>query len=146
MCGLSETSGPHSTNRHVAHQTSTQKWDNIFERCYELGISRSSNRCSNKWEQMRSDFKKVYDYESDIPSGRPSFWFYLEGEAKKLFKLKTIMKKEVYDQFASWFPQASRDIQSKNLMDTTTFNNPQRGIQITSLLAIFLFYSVYFLN
>ena len=92
--------------------------------CFELRINRSANQCNNKWDQTRADFKKVYDYKKDVPSGKPSFWSYCEGEAKRLFKLKTTMKREVYDHIISWLPRASHDVALENVMDRTMLNNP----------------------
>ena len=120
----SKISGLNSTNRHLLHQMATQKWINLSNRCFELGINRSTNQCNDKWDQTRVDFEKVYNYEKNVPSGKPSFWSYPEGEAKRLFKLKTIMKREVYDHIISWLPGASRDVAPKNLMDGTMLNNP----------------------
>ena len=120
----SERSGPSSTNRHLLHQTATEKWISLSDRCFELGINRSANQCNNKWNQTRADFKKVYDYEKEVPSGKPSFWSYPKGEVKRLFKLKTIMKREVYDHINSWLPKASCDVAPENVMDTTMLNNP----------------------
>ena len=96
----------------------------MSDRCFELGINRSANQSNIKWDQTRADFKKIYDYEKEVPSGKPSFWSYPESGAKRLFKLKTIMKREVYDHINSWLPRASCDVASENVMDTTLLNNP----------------------
>ena len=120
----SKRSGPNSTKRHLLHQMATEKWINLSDRCFELGINRSANQCNNKWDQTRTNFKEVYDYEKDVSNGRPSFWSYPEGEAKRLFKLKTIMKRKVYDHIISWLPRAFCDVAPENIMDTTMLNNP----------------------
>ena len=52
----SERSGLNSTNRHLLHQTATEKWISLSDRCFELGINRSANQCYNKWDQTRADF------------------------------------------------------------------------------------------
>ena len=120
----SKISGLNSTNRHFLHQMATQKWINLLDHFFELGINRSANQCNDKWDQTRVDFEKVYDYEKNVPSGNPSFWSYPEGEAKRLFKLKTIMKREVYDHIISWLPKTSHDVAPENLMDRTMLNDP----------------------
>ena len=96
-----ESRGPTASTRISLHETQTQKWENLSDRCYQLRCYRSPNQCQNKWDQTRVDFKKVYDYESKIPSGKPSFWTYSQKNGKKIFKLKTVMKKEVYDYICS---------------------------------------------
>jgi hypothetical protein len=116
--------GPGSSNRHIHHQTTAQKWDTISERCNDMGVVRTPGQCKDKWDHTRKDFKKVWNYEQNTPSGRSNFWAMTGSEGKSTLKLSTIMAKDVYDQLCSWLPGQSREFDTQNFMDTTAMNNP----------------------
>jgi hypothetical protein len=101
--------GPNSSNCHIHHQTTTQKWDIISEQCNDMDVVKTLDQCKDKWDYTRKDFKKVWDYEKHTPSGRLSFWAMTGSEGKSALKLSTIMAKEVYDQLCSWLPCQSRE-------------------------------------
>jgi hypothetical protein len=63
-----------SSNYHIHHQTTTQKWDTISKRCNDMGVVITPDQCKDKWDHTRKDFKKVWDYEQNTPNGRLSFW------------------------------------------------------------------------
>jgi hypothetical protein len=53
--------GLSSTNRHIHHQTTTQKWNTIPKRYNDMGVVRIPNQCKDKWDYTQKDLKKMWD-------------------------------------------------------------------------------------
>jgi hypothetical protein len=104
----------------TAHQTQSVRWTMIAEKCLAKGVSRSPQQCQDKWEAVRSDFQKVWDYENNIPSGKKSYWEMDSGEKKQL-KTKAVVLIKIYNFLVSWLPASSRAVDPTEVMDTTSF-------------------------
>ncbi|KAH9327964.1 hypothetical protein KI387_000072, partial [Taxus chinensis] len=54
--------------------SSSEKWKIVQKYCVAHGLNRTPNQCRDRWEHIQPDFKKIRDYEANIPSGHDSYW------------------------------------------------------------------------
>eukprot|EP01018_Ginkgo_biloba_P016914 Gb_32376 [translate_table: standard] len=63
-----------------------EKWRAVETYCSKNGVIRTPIQCRDRWEHIQPDYKRIRDYENNIPSGHDSYWNMTSGEriAKKL--------------------------------------------------------------
>eukprot|EP01018_Ginkgo_biloba_P040997 Gb_05151 [translate_table: standard] len=63
-----------------------EKWRATEEFCSQNGVIRTPIQCRDRWEHIQPEYKRIRDYENNIPSGHDSYWNMTGGEriAKKL--------------------------------------------------------------
>jgi hypothetical protein len=111
------TYGPGAGSK-ALHKPGHERWAFVSENCFQQGIGRSGQQCQDKFEGVRGDFQKIWDYEKNIPSGKKSYWVMDTGEKKAIRGLKATMHREVYDYIASWLPGSSRSTDPIDLIDS----------------------------
>ena len=100
------------------HKPGHERWAIVSKICFQQGISRSPQQCQDKFEGVRGDFQKIWDYEKNILSGKKSYWVMDAGEKKAIKGLKANMLKEIYDYIASWLPNSSRSTNPADVIDS----------------------------
>ena len=70
-----------------------------------MKVVRTPDLCKEKWNHTRKNFKRMWDYEQNIPNGRSSFWTMTRLKDKSTLKLNTMVPKQVYDQLCSKLPR-----------------------------------------
>ncbi|GLJ17703.1 hypothetical protein SUGI_0308920 [Cryptomeria japonica] len=81
---------------------STEKWKIIQEYCSAHGVHHTANQCWDRWEHIQPDYKRIRDYEHNIPSGHDSFWNTTSRERIEK-KLPTKFIFELYDAMETTF-------------------------------------------
>jgi hypothetical protein len=80
-----------------------------------MKVVRTPDLCKEKRNHTQKNFKKMWDYEQNTPSGRSSFWTMTGSKDKSALKLNTIMLKQVYDQLCS---KLASEFNAQNFIDT----------------------------
>ena len=63
-----------NASKKIQMESSVECYKKIEEHVWENGVHRSRQQCQDKWKQLSADFKKLYDYQKHIPSGKISYW------------------------------------------------------------------------
>eukprot|EP01018_Ginkgo_biloba_P016585 Gb_07537 [translate_table: standard] len=50
-------------------KSSNEKWQDISIYCQANALEWTANQCKDRWEHIQPDYKKINDYERNIPSG-----------------------------------------------------------------------------
>eukprot|EP01018_Ginkgo_biloba_P040996 Gb_13787 [translate_table: standard] len=50
-------------------KSSSEKWQDISIYCQANALERTATQCKDRWEHIQPDYKKINDYERNIPSG-----------------------------------------------------------------------------
>jgi hypothetical protein len=107
-------------------KTASQRWAQIREDFAKNGVERTSQQVKSKWEKLTTDWKKVYDYQRNKPSGQPGY-FEMESDQKKDFNLPAQFDQEIFNLLECWYPeQRAVNPDRANLMDSCTIH--QEGI------------------
>jgi hypothetical protein len=61
--------GPGIASSRALYLPHNQQWAGIAKKCWEQGIQCSNQQCLDKWEALRFNWQKEWDYERNIPSG-----------------------------------------------------------------------------
>eukprot|EP01018_Ginkgo_biloba_P013434 Gb_40606 [translate_table: standard] len=63
-----------------------EKWRDVKKYCSKNGFIRTLIQCRDRWEHIQPDYKRIRDYENNIPSSHYSYWNMTSGEriSKKL--------------------------------------------------------------
>eukprot|EP01018_Ginkgo_biloba_P031113 Gb_21344 [translate_table: standard] len=63
-----------------------EKWRVVEKYCSKNGVIRIPNQCQNRWEHIQPDYKRIRDYDNNIPSSHDRYWNMTSGEriVKKL--------------------------------------------------------------
>jgi hypothetical protein len=91
---------------------SQERWDGVAEFVKTKGCSKSAAQCKDKWEKIWPMFRKIFDWEKEVSSGKPSYWTML-GDEREQEGFPRGFDKELYDAMAARFgPIKSMDISS----------------------------------
>lgn len=105
------------------------RWTLIEDMVWDEGVYRSAQQCKVKWEKLTGEFRKVLDYEKNIPPGRDSYW-HITSVDRKDAKLPPNFHKSLYDALMQWYGR-SRAVNPGNLILDS-------GIPETSTPGLFL--------
>jgi hypothetical protein len=90
--------------RHLGRmRTGVRRSDDIAQEMKIQNVDMTGEQCKSKWERLVADFKKVYDYQSDKPSGVPSY-FDMTLRGRKRHHLPPSFDEEIYDLLECWLP------------------------------------------
>jgi hypothetical protein len=84
------------------HRSAHERWKWMEDRCWGQGVLRSAGQCQDKWEGITAGFKKVNDYEKQLPLGGTSYW-QLGSDEKKRMRLPPNFHKEVFMSLQEWY-------------------------------------------
>ncbi|MCO5579945.1 hypothetical protein L7F22_033812 [Adiantum nelumboides] len=51
-----------------------ESWNIVSSKCAENGVFRTWKQCVDRWNRVLKDFKTIYDYARNTPSGCNSYW------------------------------------------------------------------------
>ncbi|KAG6546920.1 hypothetical protein Mapa_011536 [Marchantia paleacea] len=102
------------------HKTAQERWLWIEDICWSHAIHRSAQQCQDKWESLVPEFKKVLDYERNLPIGQKSYWLMIPEERKKTPKLPPNLPKEVFSALFEWYLKSKTIDQGDLLVDNST--------------------------
>ncbi|GAQ82880.1 hypothetical protein KFL_001270220 [Klebsormidium nitens] len=56
--------------------SANEKFEKIQERLSKLQppVLRTASQIEDKWDRLAGDFRKVFDWDKNTPSGKPSYW------------------------------------------------------------------------
>ncbi|KAG6548692.1 hypothetical protein Mapa_009847 [Marchantia paleacea] len=100
-------------------KTAVERWQWIEDYCWAQGVLKSAQQCQDKWELLASEFKKVNDYEKNIPSGQRSYWEML-GDERKKHRLPRNFYKEVFQALTEWYNKSKAADPGELAVDTST--------------------------
>ncbi|KAI5060514.1 hypothetical protein GOP47_0024934 [Adiantum capillus-veneris] len=60
-----------------------ESWNIISSKCAENGVFRTWKQCIDRWNRVLKDFKTIYDYGRNTPSGCSSYWAIESFECKR---------------------------------------------------------------
>ncbi|KAL6280813.1 hypothetical protein ACE6H2_017694 [Prunus campanulata] len=72
------------------------KWDLVSSYCKQRGVSREPVQCRKRWSNLLVDFKKIWNWESQIKGAAESFWV-MRNDVRKERKLPGFFDREVYN-------------------------------------------------
>ncbi|GLJ25545.1 hypothetical protein SUGI_0489220 [Cryptomeria japonica] len=52
----------------------TKKSKIIQEYCFSHGVASTKNQCRDRWEHLQPEYKKITNYENNIPLGHDNYW------------------------------------------------------------------------
>lgn len=117
-------------------KTGDQRWKAITEACMNAGVERTAAQCKDKWESLHAEWKRIYDYENDVPPVVASYWI-LTNKQRKAQRLPTSFFTSVYDSMATWCAGQSIAVDSEDLLiDTANPGEPGGHTSILPFLAL----------
>eukprot|EP00250_Pteridium_aquilinum_P000782 c10949_g1_i1 orf=1007-2272(-) len=81
---------------------SSERWDEVAAFVKTKGCTKLASQCKDKWEKIWPAFRKIFDWEKQIPVGKASFWTML-GDEREQEGFPRGFDKELYDAMASRF-------------------------------------------
>ncbi|CAM6037281.1 unnamed protein product [Sphagnum compactum] len=72
------------------------RWKWVENYCWKFGCLRNQNQCSDKWDNLLRDYKKVRDYEELRNPPEPISYWKMEKHERKEKGLPSNLLKEVY--------------------------------------------------
>lgn len=81
---------------------SSERWDEVALFVKTKGCTKLASQCKDKWEKIWPAFRKIFDWEKQIPIGKTSFWTML-GDEREQEGFPRGFDKELYDAMASRF-------------------------------------------
>ena len=86
---------------------------------------RSKSQCQEKWEQLASDFRKVYDHQRNhVPLGEPGYFQMNSAERKErmLRFPKAQLDEAVYNALCEWYSRSSHVTELGDVPNDTSFD------------------------
>lgn len=132
-------------NKRTLMTSAIERYSAMEEEMVKRGVMRSKNQIQEKWEQLGADFKKVYDYEKHIPSGRPSYFQMSPQERKQSTRRKfpkAALDEGVFKALCEWFPIKLQSLDSDNLpiessaMPNSSGKNSNLNTNITQIMLV----------
>eukprot|EP01018_Ginkgo_biloba_P007934 Gb_41441 [translate_table: standard] len=96
-------------------KSSNEKWQDISIYCQANAVERTANQCKDRWEHTQPDYKKINDYERNIPSGHDNYW-QMTSVDRTLKKLPSKYNEEIFQAMENNFGQ-DRTINPRNLVE-----------------------------
>jgi len=94
------------------------RWKWVENYCWKFGCLRNQNQCSDKWDNLLRDYKKVRDYEELRNTPEPISYWKMEKHERKEKGLPSNLLKEVYCALQGVVPDHSRFPARKLLLPT----------------------------
>ncbi|KAL3685324.1 hypothetical protein R1sor_003346 [Riccia sorocarpa] len=104
------------------HKSAAERWQWIEDYCWEHRVERSAQQCRDRWERMSADFKKVGDFEKQVPRGGVSYW-HMSIDDRKTKKLPSNFQQEIYHALGEWFVR-SRAVDPHDIVIDTSVPTP----------------------
>ncbi|XP_024380229.1 uncharacterized protein [Physcomitrium patens] len=102
---------PGQANRRNVRASAAERWSEVEDEMFKRNIMRSKSQCQEKWEQLASDFRKVYDHQRNhVPLGEPGYFQMNSAERKErmLRFPKAQLDEAVYNALCEWYPRSSQ--------------------------------------
>lgn len=99
-----------------AHKTVQERWAAIASDCAANGVVRAPESCRQKWEQVATDWRKIYDQENTLETGATSYWD-LSGDERKAAKLPFSFARKLFSAIESWYPRDKISVPDKTTLD-----------------------------
>ena len=107
------------------------KWKRIATWCLNHGLTqtlRDHASCQKKWDKLYTMWKKVYDWDKNMPSGHVPYFHMTRGE-RKAKKLPLDMDMELFMEMVEWLPEKEEvEPRAGILMDTITINEELQDV------------------
>ncbi|KNA18465.1 hypothetical protein SOVF_070530 [Spinacia oleracea] len=72
------------------------RWKWVEEYCWGKGCFRSQNQCNDKWDNLMRDYKKVRDYQKNLPADHLKSYWNMDKLERKDKGLPTNMLPQIY--------------------------------------------------
>lgn len=89
-------------------KSAMEKWRTISAHCHENGLDRNGTQCRDRWKHILPDYKKIRNYERNIPPGHISYWN-MTAKERLDKKLPTNYTRELYEAMGKHFGQRGND-------------------------------------
>eukprot|EP01018_Ginkgo_biloba_P023653 Gb_13948 [translate_table: standard] len=99
-------------------KSSSEKWQDISIYYQANALERTATQCKDRWEHIQPDYKKINDYERNIPSGHDSYW-QMTSVDRTLKKLPSKYNEDIFQAMENNFGQ-DRTINPGNLVEDTS--------------------------
>jgi hypothetical protein len=88
-----------STGIKYRSMSSAEKYGRIVDRLFKLEppVIRTPSQVEDKWDRLAADFRKVFDWDKNIPSGKPAYWD-MPPNVKKEYRLPPVFSKPLFDR------------------------------------------------
>lgn len=116
--------GPLNHRRNIG-VSAAERWIEMEDEMLRRNVMRSKSQCQEKWEQLASDFKKVYDHQQNhVPLGEPSYFQMTQAERKEhmLRFPKANLDETVYNALCEWYPRNSVGMDPGDLPSDSPFD------------------------
>ncbi|BBM97103.1 protein MpTRIHELIX25 [Marchantia polymorpha subsp. ruderalis] len=104
------------------HKSAAERWQWIEDYCWDQRVERSAQQCRDRWERMSADFKKVGDFEKQVPRGGTSYW-QMTIDDRKTKKLPSNFQQEIFHALGEWFVR-SRAVDPNDIVIDTSVPSP----------------------
>eukprot|EP01018_Ginkgo_biloba_P035615 Gb_00729 [translate_table: standard] len=99
-------------------KSSSEKWQDISIYCQANALEQTATQCKDRWEHIQPDYKKINDYERNIPSSHDSYW-QMTSVDRTLKKLPSKYNEDIFQAMENNFGQ-DRTINPGNLVEDTS--------------------------
>eukprot|EP01018_Ginkgo_biloba_P001685 Gb_24953 [translate_table: standard] len=99
-------------------KSSSKKWQDISNYCQANALKWVATQCKDRWEHIQQDYKKINDYERNIPSSHDSYWQMTSTDCT-LKKLPSKYNEDIFQAMENNFEQ-DRTINPGNLVEDTS--------------------------
>eukprot|EP01018_Ginkgo_biloba_P003625 Gb_16326 [translate_table: standard] len=99
-------------------KSSSEKWQDISNYCQANALEWTATQCKDRWGHIQPDYKKINDYERNIPSGHDSYW-QMTSIDRTLKKLPSKYNEDIFQAMENNFGQ-DRTINPGNLVEDTS--------------------------
>ncbi|CAM6118501.1 unnamed protein product [Calypogeia fissa] len=101
-------------------RTAEARWKEVEDICRKDGVNKKWEQCKKRWERLFTDFKKVYDYQKQIPAGHDGY-FEMTRKERKDKRLPSLFADEWYQAMEAWVPRnKSAHPDPQQVVDSTT--------------------------
>lgn len=101
-------------------RTAEARWKEVEDICRKDGVSKKWEQCKKRWERLFTDFKKVYDYQKQIPVGQDGY-FEMTRKERKERRLPSLFAEDWYQAMETWVPRnKSVHPDPQQVVDSTT--------------------------
>jgi hypothetical protein len=88
-----------STGIKYRSMSAAEKFERIAERLSKLDppVIRTPSQIEDKWDRLAADFRKVFDWDKNTPSGKPAYWD-MPPDQRKEYRLPPAFSKALFDR------------------------------------------------
>jgi hypothetical protein len=86
-----------STGIKYRSMSSAEKFERIADRLSKLEppVIPTPSQVEDKWDRLAADFRKVFDWDKNTPSGKPAYWD-MPSDLKKEYRLPPAFSKSLF--------------------------------------------------